>query len=319
MGNEMVDKLVFNAFYSDNSNANMIGIGATEKVDNASEIYIKNIFVSLNSAREQNPNIDVMLITNSNLPSQYEDLFRKHGIKITIIDFTEFQMPNDFIWSYAFYKLNALNFAINNLNYKYYLLLDTDTYFARNIDNLWTELEYNQLMLFNTKHKIDHSVRSSINKDFNFLFDTQCNLEHLGGEMIGGNKKVLSQFITELRDVYEKVKETGFKIDKNAGDELFISIAARNMSLIQGGAYLERYWTQRFYLCSTNWKNDHVCIWHLPAEKRFGMIKLFDIYIKRGRFPKVERARKIVNLPNGYRISLGLLNIYFKKLLNKVT
>ncbi|WP_243495578.1 hypothetical protein [Priestia aryabhattai] len=259
-----------------------------------------------------------MLITNNKLPEKYNKYFEENGIKILRVPFTHFLMPSQFVWSNAFYKLNALNYVINNLEYDYYLELDTDTYVPRNLNDLWSECEYDNLLLYNTKHKASHPVRKAIMEDYEKIFRKKSNVQQWGGEFICGNKQVLKLFLDKLQEVYNSIATAGFNVDTNSGDEMLISIAAKSMNILDSGAYIERYWTQRFYLSSTNWANDYVLIWHLPAEKKYGMIELYDYYEKKRKFPSITNTRKMLNLPSTKHFSKRKFKIYISKFLKKV-
>ena len=312
----MNKNLIINAFYSDNKKVNMVSNKGNK---NGYDIYIYNILVSLCSAKNKNPNDDVALITNLRLPSKYEEMFKKEKIEIIIHEFDSFAMPTEFEWSYAFYKLSALKYVTETMNYNNILLLDTDTYIVKSLSVLWKECDGQKLLLYNTRHDLNHAIRKQMNIDYKKLFNNSnySYIEQYGGEFICGKKNVISNFVKELEKVYEVIKNNDFNISKESGDELLISIAANYLDVSDAGAYVERFWTQKFYLASTKWKYDSVYIWHLPAEKRYGMISLYNYYKKHGCFPSISKSSKMVNLPRGIRISNHLIKVYICKIFDK--
>ena len=75
---------------------------------NSLSIYLKNLCVSLISAKKTTPNIDVALVSNIEIPTEYEKLLLENDVLIFIEPFDSFVFPDDYLWSLAFYKLCAL-------------------------------------------------------------------------------------------------------------------------------------------------------------------------------------------------------------------
>ncbi|MFE8698124.1 hypothetical protein ACFYKT_17410 [Cytobacillus sp. FJAT-53684] len=301
-----MSNLIFSAFaykeeYNPTPNIN------EKEIKSAVNIYIKNIFVALKSAKIQNPNDDVALVTNKEIPENFRKLFARNNIYIYHCDFNEFTMPKDFTWSLAFYKLCALKYIVSEGEYNNYLLLDGDTVTIRSYNDLWQEA-FHGLVLFNINHNFSHRVRKDIVEVYEELYGYSMNIQQYGGELICGNKDILQNFVEKCEEVYSKVKIRNFNINKDSEDELITSIAATKMSnIFDGGAYIDRYWTGRFYLVSTNYVNDPVAIWHLPGEKKQGLLTLYNYLIKNDTLPK--NVHKIFGLPKSRRPDFILYNL----------
>lgn len=296
-----MNHLIMNAFaFKENfqTSMNLEGKGS-EMID----VYMKNIFVSLCSAKEQNPEDTVMLVTNAAVPEQYEKQYAAHGIEIQIIPFQYFVMPKEFPWALAFFKLCALKTMVEKGEYDNILLLDADTYTVHPYENLWQEAAHG-LLLYPVGHDYTHRDRETIRKDFVKFFpkDTR-NIVHYGGEFICGNKKDLQTFIKHWEMVYDRMKEVSFQMEKNAGDETILSIAAAFMpeKVIAATPYMYRFWTGDFYLVSTVTVSNPVNIWHIPNEKETGFVRLYHYYWKKGGFPPVEKAAAIFGIVKAKR------------------
>jgi len=308
-----VGNLIFNAFAfkEDYLTSPQIGGMVTDKTIN---IYMKNIYVSLCSAKWENPQDDVALITNYEVPSKYKDLFMGKNIQIIKIEFNDFIMPKTFEWALAFFKLCALKYIVNNSNYDKVLLLDAETITVRGYKELWLEAGHG-LLLYNIKHSYEHKDRKIIVDDYQRLYQNDRNLVHYGGELIGGTNTVLKKFIGECDKVYKVIKENDFDISKYAGDETIISIAAISMdNVIEAGAYIYRFWTGRFYLVSTNFIHNPVSIWHIPSEKSGGIIRIFNKF--QNGAPSINKMARILGFPKSQRpFSLShLINQIIKKI-----
>ena len=71
------------------------------------------------------------------------------------------------------------------------------------------------------------------------------------------------------------------------GDEFITSIVAteNRQNIKAANAYINRYWTGKTNIVSTNYKYDPVSILHLPSEKDCQLPFLYRFYKSKGRFP----------------------------------
>lgn len=287
--------LIINVFaFKDNYNTSP-QLGNNSKKDTI-DVYMKNIFVSLKSASINNPNDEVALIVNKELEKKYLKNFEENNIKVIVIPFKKYVMPKQFKWALAFFKLCALEYVVNNLDYDKVLMLDADTVTTGALRNLWDEARYG-ILLYNVNHNISHKARQLIIQDYKKIYNLDDNIIQYGGEFICGTRVDLIKFMKECNNVFQAIKEINYNISHETGDEMIISIAARRYGRItDAGAYISRYWTGSFYLVSTNYYNDPVMIWHLPGEKKRGFIYLYKYYSKKKTFPNKMKMAKIFGL-----------------------
>lgn len=142
--------LIFNAYCHIDKYASSVNIVKNDTVN----IYMKNICTSLFTAKINNPNDDVALITNIDIPNIYKEFLYKNKIIIIKCLFDSFKFSSEYKWSLAFYKLCALKYAIENLDYDNYLMLDTDTITIKKYDNIWEECK-EKIMLLDINHSLD--------------------------------------------------------------------------------------------------------------------------------------------------------------------
>lgn len=100
------------------------------------------------------------------------------------------------------------------------------------------------------------------------------------------------------------------------GDEFITCcVAEKHTSIIKNSAaYINRYWTDSFYLCSTSYYYNQICVIHLPNEKELGMLKAFEIIYKTNKTISIDKIQKIFNLPK-YKVKRKL---NAKKIINKI-
>ena len=306
--------LIINAFaFKENYKTSMQLEGKMDEKKLA--LYMENIFVSLKSAALHNPADTVMLVVNKEVPQPYKSLFEEENIKIKKIKFDRYVMPENFVWSLAFFKLCALSHVAEEEDYDRFLLLDADTITMRSYDEMWEECKTG-VILYPLGHSYHHHDRERIRSDYQKLYKEDCNVVHYGGEYVCGNRCAMQLFLAECQAVYGRMQEKNFDVDDHTGDETILSIAAARMQagmkngetkeedsrqcqkpeVVAAVPYIYRYWTNDFYLISTNIVYNPVSIWHLPDEKEHAMTYFYRYYRKRKCFPEVEKSARIAGI-----------------------
>lgn len=274
----------------------------SEKTD----IYLKNIIVSLVSAKRQNPQDEVLLVANMEVKPEYQAILDREQVRIRVVPFDKYEMPKDFPWALAFYKLKVLDYLARECDYERILLADTDTVTMGSFADIWQEVDYG-LMLYPVNHAFSHEHRDAIREDYRKLFPGENrNIIHYGGEFVCGRKEALQEFMSYCDLVYDKIKARDFSMMKNAGDEAILAMAAalyREKALLyEAGSYIFRYWTdEKYYLIATNTVNNPVTIWHLPSEKDRGMLVMYDYFMKNNTFPDREKAAEMFGIVKAKR------------------
>lgn len=278
-------------------------MSANINVDNEKgiEIYLKNALVLLISIQKNNSDIDTAIITNFKIPKQFDEIYKKNNIFIFNTPFNNYMMPSDFKWSLAFFKIKAIEFAVNELNYDYYLELDSDEICINTFEDMWLELD-NKLLMYVSDFRYNHPTRSLYSDLYSKIYKYYLNNNKIvkaGGGFIAGNKKQLSLFVDECNIVYSYLNNNIKNVDKNIGDELYSSIYYAKYPERVGNAspYIDVYWTGSFYYVSTNYKFDAVALVHLPDEKLFGLLYLYEYYMKKGNLPSENIIFKLLSFP----------------------
>lgn len=258
--------------------------------------YLRLAAVSLASARTHNPECDVALVTNVEVPSEFMPLFADVGIEVIPCPFDEFRFDASTPWSLAFYKLRALDHVVRTRDYDNILLLDADTYVTASLADVWKECSRHVLLL-NIQHSLSAPQAEQMNREHAELFGREAFLTNYGGEFVAGSREKLRRFLDTCAGIHRRMVERRFTT--RHGDEFILSAAAeQSLGLVKdAGAYASRYWTQSFYLVSTNHQSNAVCVWHLPAEKRFALPRAYRYLARHGHVPSARRMRAWCNLP----------------------
>lgn len=262
--------------------------------NNALNVYLKNLSISLISAKMATPGIDVALVSNVKIPAQYESLLLENGVLIYTEPFDSFAFADDYPWCLAFYKLCALEKMVTHYEYDNYIYTDADVFVQKSLDKVFLELKDNILM-YDINHGLFVRDYEQIMEEFN-RFGVDTYITHYGGEFFGASRENAILFVQQCKAIFDEIQSKNFVSAK--GDEFITSIAASRMrhTVKNAGAYIYRFWTGDFYLVSTCYKYNEIAILHLPGEKQDGMLKLFNYFIKHNAFPSKEKVHRICHL-----------------------
>lgn len=257
--------------------------------------YYDCVLCSLITAKETNPDDEVALITNVSPPQQLKNLLEEKAIKIIFHEFDSFVTGEDDSWQLAYYKLSAMEFAVKELSYDNFLMVDTDTIFQYSVAALWKECEQ-EVLLYPLSHGYEHQQVCSMNKTAKALFHRPMNIIHYGGEFMAGSKLQVSEFIDRCKELYSRMISSG--VSSPQGDEFITSIVATEYRehIKPTTAYIHREWTGRYYDCSTAYYYEKLPIIHIPSGKNAQFTVLSRYYRKHKRFPK--KMRKYYCLPS---------------------
>jgi len=272
--------------------------GVNVNTGNPQEIYFQNACVASISAKHNNPDCDVAFVTNilnNNIPAEYKNVLISNNIKVITIPYDRFLFPDEYNWGLAFYKLCVLSHLVE-MEYKYLCYMDCDVWVQHGFEPIWEECKEN-IMLYDINHGLQVRDYQNLDLAISDFSDKTHHITHYGGEFFAATRTRAATFCNECMEIYKRMISESFHT--NNGDEFIISLAANNMrqSIKNAGAYVYRFWTDpQFYLISTCYKYNPVCVLHMPSEKSRGIIKLYDKYIIKGKMPDPEKVWKTCNL-----------------------
>lgn len=258
-------------------------------------LYLENCLVALLSAKKHNSDSDIALVTNINIPNQYEQILTSNNILIIHTDFNSFKFSDNYKWGLAFYKLCALKYVVENFNYEFYSYMDSDVYIQSSFENIWKECADN-ILLYDINHGLQVKDYRLFLNDVKKFSKISANITHYGEEFFAASKQNAKLFISKCHEIYMKMKEENFYT--HFGDEFIISQAAfYHKPLIKNaGAYVFRFWTNTFRLVSTCFYANPVVVLHVPDEKNSGMLKIYKYFSKTNTLPSNKKVYNILNL-----------------------
>lgn len=272
---------------------------SVKNVEDAMDVYVKNAIVALVSVKIHTPEVICILNCNFEVPSDLKNVAEKAGIKIHMVPFGKYKSKEEFSWGITQYKFDSMDYVLQLMDDgDCMLLLDTDTVCTQDLTEIFKEAQ-SSLILYVVNHGYLQERRQDIIENYRKIYNLdQANVIHYGGEFFAGNKQYMEKLLYYCDAVIQAAHKTNDL--KPWDDEHILSIAIKhfwNESVYPASPYIFRYWTNQFYLVSTNYYYDPVKIWHLPAEKNYGMIALYEYFEKNHEFPSIKKMASMIGLP----------------------
>ena len=239
-------------------------------------------------------------------PEQYTRVLKQFGVSIIEVPFDKFVFGDDYIWSLAFYKLCAIYHVVREYKYAYYAYLDADVYVQASFENIWAECDQN-ILLYDICHGLQVKDYQLFLNEIALFCGQWKTITHYGGEFFAATYENAILFTECCKKIYCQMIESNFRTTK--GDEFIISLAAMDLrdKVKNAGAYIFRFWTGTFNLTSTCYRFNPVAILHVPAEKEFGIVRIFDKYYDQEKVPSNQTVYKILHLKKpALRLRLAL-------------
>lgn len=265
-----------------------------DKCGSSTDMYLQNACCCLLSAKYHNPEDQVSLITNCEIPTSYRDLLTASGVEIWVKPFDSFFVDDkDAKWVLAFYKLCALKYVADKLCYDKVLLLDTDVVTIGSYRELWNEAE-EYLLLHQVVHSFDNANETIMRCELKQILNLEGCI-HWGGEFVCGKTETLKEALCIAEQLFVKMIETN--VYTTRGDEFIWTAALKTFRVKSAVAYIDRCWTGKgYYFTSTHMYYPGLSALHLPDEKRRGMLRLYRLLAKRQQ-PNNDQIFKMMRMP----------------------
>ena len=258
-------------------------------------MYLKDATVALVSAKLNNPDADVALISNIDIPEPFKSKLDHYGVMVRKEPFDTFKFDASYKWGCAFYKLCAYK-KVLTYGYDHYLMIDTDVYVQNSLEDLWEETE-DYLLIHDHIHRASNGNAKLFAEETKKFCGISRILPNYAGGFVAGNRKNMEIFIGHCDDIYRKMIEDHFVT--RIGDEFILRLAADHMRDVvkNANAYIENYYTICvFHYVSTHHIYNPVSVLHLPNEKQYGLFKVYDYLDRYGKLPENKKLYRMLNL-----------------------
>lgn len=302
----------------------------TQKVRN---YYWRSAVVLLASAALHHPDSQRILLVNEMPPSEIDGfeispLLARLGIQVKKLSHIT-RPPKGYhgAWNTQFIVLDALNdLAAIAKDRQPVLLLDSDCVFIRPIpDIILSRIATAGILRYNLGHGDDCPENGLSNRDLARLaaeYDPPLKREvirYAGGELFCGRADLLDQVVAIGRKAYhESLRRHAGGLPKFNEEAHLLSYVYEVLGSPDASAndLIKRIWTDRGWYSTVDGSESELTIWHLPAEKKSGIIRAFRAIAAGGTFPSsITTCSKLFHI----KISPAeLLTMHAKGLARKV-
>ena len=261
-------------------------------------IYKKCLVTFFHSARAANPTALLYLFCNvdfsvsgKKIDQRLTAIFSKLEVEIIIVPYTYKPPKKQKLWRNQFYVLNILEELLKRVDGSdTCIILDSDVIWTglKSTNDMWNKLkiEGSLTMLPITNHS--EIINGYSLKELNSLADlligsTHLQINYAGGELIGLRGDILRLVVAKSQQTWENyVKLLGKSEIKYIEEAHFLSIIYRDLGIEfgLGDEYVRRIWTQVFHYNNRLDIDSRLACWHLPAEKRFGIRRIANQFLK---------------------------------------
>jgi hypothetical protein len=221
------------------------------------------------------------------------DIMHDLGVDVIHIDF-KYKTPKGYFGSFQnqFFEFSILEYIAQNRHEPtdLYLIADSDCVFIRPAKRLFHAAEPNGFISFEIDSPVDHQINGLSRLDMQVLFAEMLGKEveeipsyHLGEFLLSSNshiKKLYADFL-ELWPVLLERHEKGLKKLNEEAHTLSFLYFKNGWKAAKQNLFMKRIWTNPVFYRNVDPSDLKLTLWHLPAEKTFGIARLYDYLLFR--------------------------------------
>lgn len=281
------------------------GTFAQVREDSASEffrdIYRRCIGVFFVTARRANPDARLVLYLNqewdgsaSTVSGEVERLLDYLGVETKVLEYTH-EPPMTFTkaWRNQFFVLDVLNDLALSLNDRESAaILDSDIVWTtrQKAAEFWAAVRDSSVITYEVGYQRHHLINGQSISDLESLMEVvkvnaTSRVTYCGGEIVAGTREGLSNLADHAHTIWQQLMRIHTTHEEMAFEEAHVlSIAYAAMGCAPGtcNTHIRRLWTQPLKPRNTQASDLILAMWHLPAEKKYGIERLYRDILHRG-------------------------------------
>lgn len=258
-------------------------------------VYWRCIYNLYKTALLTNKNVvdEWIFVTNlSELPVvdgvDFNRFFADNHIRVATVELTR-KTPKNWsgAWRNQFYVFDILEYLQQFEGN--FVILDTDCVVPRSLEGLYRDVEKNGVVALTIDYPVDKDVNGcsvlGMREIYEACFGGKApqDLVYSGGEICAVNSALVPELFATFDEIwkvnYARYEQNRMKLTDEAHHLSLIYYHMNRQNNI-GAGYTKRMWTD--LKCDTVEKADAaLAIWHLPAEKKFGLQTLFYRLLKK--------------------------------------
>jgi hypothetical protein len=252
-------------------------------------VYWRCAVVYFASSVRNNPEAQHILFTNADRIPNIEsfntvDFLEQIGVKVVQIPFT-YQPPLEYFHAFrsTFFKFDIIQYLKNlsDLNDRC-IALDSDCVWVNSADRIIADIEKQGLVTYDLYEPDDKIISGLTRREMQKIYEelgykVDEPPKYFGAEFIVGSGKHIKILSDEVDSIWETCLQrfAAGKTKLNTEEQMLTYIYNKlGYARSSGNAYFNRVWTSPI-LCTATEADLKMDVWHLPAEKGYGIKRLF--------------------------------------------
>lgn len=259
------------------------------------DIYWRCLLVFYITSKRFNKEKHVLFTNVKHLPvvdgKNINSLLDELEVQVLHTDF-KYKTPKGYYGKFQnqFYEFSILEYiAQHNANLTdSYLILDSDCIFIKPVDMLFQAAGPTGIISFEDDVKPDYVInglsRNDLKSIYEELLETKINeipSYHLG-EFLLCSVENINKIYHDFTVLWPKLKERHEQGRKKFNEEahtLSFLYFKNGFRASKDKTFMRRIWTNPLFYRNVTASDVDLCIWHLPAEKTFGIYRLYDLFV----------------------------------------
>ncbi|HEU4471730.1 MAG TPA: hypothetical protein VFR58_11635 [Flavisolibacter sp.] len=260
------------------------------------DIYWRCILVFFITSRRFNKTQKHVLFTNvKKLPvvdgRKISSLLNELDVEVVFTDF-KYRTPKGYYKAFQnqFYEFSILEHIsmADPDGSDHYLILDSDCIFVKPVDQLFNAARPAGFISFEDQVLPDYVINGLSRNDLKEVYEelmgkklNEIPTYHLGEFFLASVKnirKIYADF-TELWPILLERHEKGLKKFNEEAHTLSYLYFKNELKAGRPDSFMKRIWTNPLFYRNVSASDTSLAIWHLPAEKTFGLYRLYDYFM----------------------------------------
>lgn len=263
-------------------------------------IYWRCLIVFYITSKRFNKYEKHLLFTNvKNLPvvdgRSVSEMLSELGVEVIFTDF-KYKTPKGYFGAFQnqFYEFSILEEIVRiNPNKKdNYLIVDSDCVFIKPAKQLFNAASAKGFISFEDDCSVDLVINGLSRRDMKALYEELLGKEindipsyHLGEFFLANVEniqKFYADFIELWPELMRRFKEGNKKFNEEAHTLSYL-FYKNGFRASVSNTYMKRIWTNPLFYRNVSPADINLTIWHLPAEKTFGIYRLYDVFVNKSQ------------------------------------
>ena len=287
-------------------------IGASVSSQRAQDYYWRCVFCLFESSHRLNEEVRHILFVNKRPPERIDGFSTQallERYRIEVVEFPHMTLsPPDYwgAWNTQFMVLDILEWLPASVRPEdAVMILDSDIVFNKPLPADFAQtLAKRRALVYSidvpSQNGLTNTEMLSISREINPLFPRD-DFVYSGGEFVclsGSQVRTVSDM---ARATYEEclrrhaLGKIKFNEEAHLLSFVYQSLGYENYS---AEGFIKRIWTDRSVFSNVDGTEQQLLMWHLPAEKKHGFVKVFGMLGHNGTLPQEQ----VSQLPTVYRL-----------------